>query len=173
MALIRILVVLLLGLITWPVRYVLGRILGSGNVISLPDDDPGLAKAKADAVAAVPEFLRRLAAPGADRDSAAVKAVLLVPSGTEHVWLTNIRYEAGEFVGTIDNDASAESGARIGQVIRVRESEISDWKIVEKSVLVGGYTIRYFISRMPDRQRRAIEAGLPFRIGPEAIPSTG
>ena len=170
MALIRILLVLLLGLITLPFRLLLGRRHGNGNVMALPEDDPGLNAAKAEAVATVPEFLRRLAAPGADLGSAAVKAALPVPGGTEHVWLTGIRHEAGEFVGTVDNEPSAESGVRPGQVVRVRESEISDWKLVEKGQLVGGFTIRYLIGLMPARQRAALDAGLPFRIGPQAIP---
>jgi uncharacterized protein YegJ (DUF2314 family) len=136
----------------------------------MPEDDPGLNAAKAEAVATVPEFLRRLAAPGVDMSSAAVKAVLPVPGGTEHVWLTGIRYESGHFVGTVDNEPSAESGVRPGQEIRVGESEISDWKLVEKGLLVGGFTIRYFLSLMPARQRAALDAGLPFTIGPQAIP---
>jgi uncharacterized protein YegJ (DUF2314 family) len=170
MALIRILLVLLLGLITLPFRLLLGRRHSQGNVVALPEGDPGLNAAKAEAVATVPEFLRRLAAPGADLASAAVKAALPVPGGTEHVWLTGIRHEAGEFVGTVDNDPSADSGVCPGQVIRVRESEISDWKLVEKGQLVGGFTIRYLVGLMPARQRAALDAGLPFRIGPQAIP---
>jgi uncharacterized protein YegJ (DUF2314 family) len=170
MAIFRILVVLLLGLIMLPVRLLFGRRWINGNVVTLPDDDPGLNAAKAEAVATVPEFLRRLAAPGADLASASVKAALPVASGTEHVWLTRIRHEAGHFVGTVDNDPSEESGVRSGQEIRVRESEISDWKLVEKGQLVGGFTIRYFMSLMPARQRAALDAGLPFTIGPQAIP---
>ncbi|HEX6642177.1 MAG TPA: DUF2314 domain-containing protein [Thermoanaerobaculia bacterium] len=173
MALLRILFVLLIGLITLPFRLLLGRFLNRGNLVTLSADDPGLNAAKAEALATLPEFLKRLSAPGADLASAAVKAPLAVPQGTEHVWLTDISYESGEFIGKVDNDASPESGVKAGQVIRVAASSISDWKIVERGMLVGGFTIRYFVERMPARQRRALDAGLPFRIGPEAIPSAG
>jgi uncharacterized protein YegJ (DUF2314 family) len=143
---------------------------GDGNVVTLPADDPGLAEAKAQAVATVPEFLRRLAAPGADVASAAVKAPLPVPGGTEHVWLAGVRCEGGEFVGTVDNEPSPKTGVRSGDTVRVRHSEISDWKLVENGRLVGGFTIRYFMSRMPAKQRAALSAALPFTVGPEAIP---
>src|SRR5688500_20317350 len=124
MALIRILLVLLFALITLPIRLLLGR-RWSSNVVTLPEDDPGLNAAKAEAVATIPEFLRRLAAPGADLGSAAVKAPLAVPGGTEHVWLIDIRHENGEFVGRVDNHPSAAAGVQSGQTVRVRESEIS------------------------------------------------
>lgn len=170
MAILRILLVLLLGLIMLPFRLLLGRRSSDGNVVTLPENDPGLNAAKAEAVATVPEFLRRLAAPGADLASAAVKASIPVPGGTEHVWLTSIRHEGGHFVGTVDNNPSEASGVQPGQEIRVPESEISDWKLVERGQLVGGFTIRYFMSLMPARQRAALDAGLPFTIGPQAIP---
>ena len=170
MPVLRLLFGLLIGLITLPVRLFVRRFITHGNLVVLRDDDPGLAAAKAEAVATLPEFLKRLAAPGADLSTAAVKAPLTVPGGTEHVWLTDIRHENGEFVGTVDNQPTEATGVQSGARIRVRESEISDWKIVERGLLIGGFTIRFFMSRMPARQRAALDKGLPFKIGPEAIP---
>lgn len=170
MALLRILFIILIGIVTLPIRLLLQRFMRHGNVVTLPDDDPGLNAAKAEAVATVPEFLRRLSTPGVDLASAAIKTALPVPGGTEHVWLTGVRYEGGEFVGTVDNTPSAESGVASGQVVRVKPAEISDWKLVHQGLLVGGFTIRYFVSRMPASQRRALAAGLPFKIGSEVIP---
>ena len=143
---------------------------GDGNVVALAADDAGMAEAKAQAVATVPEFLRRLSAPGADVSSAAVKAPLPVPGGTEHVWLAGVRCEGDEFVGTVDNDPTPKTGVKSGDTVRVRQTEISDWKLVENGQLVGGFTIRYFMSRLPAKQRAALTAALPFTIGPEAIP---
>jgi uncharacterized protein YegJ (DUF2314 family) len=143
---------------------------GDPNFVVFPTDDAGLEAAKAQARATLPEFLRRLSAPGADLSSAAVKAPLPVPGGTEHVWLSAIRCEGDEFVGTVENHPSAETGVRIGAIVRVAQAEISDWKLVERGQLVGGFTIRYFMSLMQPAQRAAVQAGLPFAIGHEAIP---
>jgi uncharacterized protein YegJ (DUF2314 family) len=170
MAFVRIFFVLIFGLLTLPIRLILRRAQFGGNFVVLPGDDPGLAAAKAKAQATLPKFLRRLAAPGTDLTSAAVKAPLTVPGGTEHVWLSDIRYENGEFVGTVANDPRQATDVRIGQVVRVRESEISDWKLVDGGRLIGGYTIRYFLSRMPAKQRAALIASLPFTIEPEGLP---
>ena len=140
------------------------------NFVVSSAGDVGLEAAKAQAKATLPEFLRRLSAPGADTASAAVKAPLPVPGGTEHVWLSPIRWEGDEFVGLIANHPSPETGMQLGATVRVRHSGISDWKIVERGQLVGGFTIRYFLSRMPPAQRAALNEGAPFTIGPEAIP---
>ena len=141
-----------------------------GNFVVLPADDPGLEAAKAEALATVPEFLRRLSLPGADTSTAAVKAPLKVPGGTEHVWLTGVRCEGDEFVGAVDNEPRGKTDVKSGDTVRVRQSEISDWKLIENGQLVGGFTIRYFVNRMPAKQRAALTAALPFTIGPEAIP---
>jgi uncharacterized protein YegJ (DUF2314 family) len=100
-----------------------------------------------------------------------VKAVFPVPGGAEHVWIARVRYENGEFVGTLDNHPRADIGVRAGDTVRVQPSQISDWKLVEHGQLVGGFTIRYFRDRMSPKDRAALDAGLPFRIGPEPIPA--
>lgn len=152
------------------VRAIARGIRFKGNIATLRADDEGLAAAKAQATATLPAFLQRLSAPGVDRATTAVKAPLVVPNGTEHVWLSNIRVEGHEFLGTIDNNPRPETGKRAGDLVRVRQSEISDWKVIENGQLVGGFTIRYFVSRMPAKQRAALIANLPFAIGDEAIP---
>jgi len=167
MTLLRILIVCFLLAI---VRVLLRRGRFSGNVVEMRADDPGLNAAKARAVETLPEFLRRLALPGTDHSTVAIKAPLKVPGGTEHVWITNVRSEGSEFVGTVDNSPTRAAGVVAGTPVRVRHSEISDWKVVERGRLVGGFTIRYFLSLMPERQRAALAANLPFVIGPEALP---
>jgi uncharacterized protein YegJ (DUF2314 family) len=167
MTILRILIVCLLLAI---VRVFLRRAKFSGNVVEMRADDPGLTAAKARAVETLPEFLRRLALPGTDHSTVAIKAPFKVPGGTEHVWITNVRSEGNEFVGTVDNSPTRAAGVVAGAPIRVRHTEISDWKLVERGRLVGGFTIRYFMSLMPEPQRLALAANLPFTIGPDALP---
>ncbi|HKW47429.1 MAG TPA: DUF2314 domain-containing protein, partial [Gemmatimonadaceae bacterium] len=151
--------VVLFWILSVPVRAFIRRIRFAGNIAELPKDDPGMAMAQADARATLPEFLRRLETPGVDLPSAAVKVPLTVPGGIEHVWINGIRIEGNEFVGRVDNQPHRTSGVKAGDTIRVRQAEISDWKLVENGQLVGGYTIRYLMKRMPARQRKAMLAG--------------
>jgi uncharacterized protein YegJ (DUF2314 family) len=142
------------------------------NFVVFRTDDAGLEAAKAQARATLPEFLKRLSAPGADVTSAAVKAPLPVPGGSEHVWLSGIQCDGDEFVGTVENHPSPGTGVQMGATVRISQTDISDWKLVERGQLVGGFTIRYFMSLMDPAQEAAMRAGLPFAIGPEAIPPT-
>ncbi len=170
MAIIRVLAGLAIWLVTLPFRLVMGWLGIGGNVVHARSDDAALNAAKAQAVATIPEFLRRIALPGANLESAAIKAPLPVTGGQEHVWLRFVRHENGEFVGIVDNTPRHETNVKAGDTIRIRETEISDWKLVERAQLIGGFTIRYFMDRMPARQRNAMIASLPFAIGPEPIP---
>jgi uncharacterized protein YegJ (DUF2314 family) len=140
-----------------------------GNMAMARADDEGLAAAKSQAVSTLPEFLRRLSSPGIERSTIAVKAPIAVDGGSEHVWLSNIRVEGDAFVGTIDNNPHPRTGKRAGDTLRVARSEISDWRLVENGVLVGGYTIRYFMSRMPAKQRAVMLASFKFRIEDDPI----
>ena len=152
MAIIRLLFGLILGyvvvILSLPFRLLLRGARFSGNVAALPADDPGLQAAKSNAVKTVPEFLRRLAAPGTDLESAAVKAPLEVPGGTEHVWVTGIRYEDGEFVGTVDNVPTQAAKVRAGDTVRVpgRRSATGS-SSNEDSSLAQLLTIRYLMMR--------------------------
>jgi hypothetical protein len=78
----------------------------------------------------------------------------------------NVRYEGRAFFGTLDNEPSADIGFVIGATVRVHESDISDWKLIDNGRLVGGYTIRYIRSRMTKRQREYVDANLPYTIDP-------
>ena len=72
-------------------------------------------------------------------------------------------------VGRVDNQPRRATGLSVGDTIRVRQSDIGDWKLVEDGQLVGGYTIRCLMKRMPARQRNAMLAALPFLVGDEPI----
>ncbi|HYD51435.1 MAG TPA: DUF2314 domain-containing protein [Gemmatimonadaceae bacterium] len=140
------------------------RLFGRANIVDFTPDDEGMAAAIGEARATVAEFIARIAAPeGIEYPS--VKVSLPVESGGgEHVWLSDARFEDGMFIGTIGNVPQRAVGFRDGELLRARPEEISDWSYVEDGRLVGGYTIRYIRSRMSPRDRKRLDAGLPFRI---------
>ena len=155
---------LLLGLLLLPLFLLLRLLHRDSNVVNFDLDDPGMEAAKAEARRTVHELIARLDA-GDRLEYPAVKAALPVEGGsTEHVWLSDVRYEEGMFVGTIGNVPQHASGFSEGEVMRVSPAEISDWSYVEDSLLVGGYTIRYIRSQMSPAQRKRLDASVPFRI---------
>lgn len=155
---------LIMGLLLLPVL-LLFRVFGRNpNVVSFEVDDAGIEDAKARARESVHEFIARLVA-GEELQHPAVKAALPVDEeSTEHVWLSEVRFEEGMFVGVIGNDPQRALGFTAGEVMRVAPAEISDWSYVEAGRLVGGFTIRYIRSRMSPRERRRLDASVPFQI---------
>lgn len=162
---------LLLALVLYPLRLLIGLVRPrgiSGNVIRIDSDDPGLRESVEKARATLPEFIAGLSSPGVDRDSAAIKAPLRTPGGgEEHVWINDLRYEDGVFIGRVDSATEGDSGAAEGSEHRVPAAEISDWKLVQDGELLGGYSIRFFMTRMTDAQRAAFASAMPFRIPAE------
>ena len=171
MALLRILlsivlvpIVIVVRLLTWPFRR------RFSNVVDVRADDPAMLEAIATARRTSPQFLAWLDAHP-DDDSLALKTALPATGGSvEHVWLVGIRRDGADALsGVIENVTSTLAGHATGDRVRVPIAELTDWKYVENGVMEGGHTIRFFLSRMPRRQRNRMLAALPFRI--EGIPA--
>jgi uncharacterized protein YegJ (DUF2314 family) len=91
------------------------------------------------------EFLKVLTAK--DADSFSVKAPITDPNGTEHFWITDVKYENGVFVGLIGNDPGTVRNVKLGQEWRIKKEEISDWIFVRGNRIHGGYTIDPLLPR--------------------------
>jgi uncharacterized protein YegJ (DUF2314 family) len=61
----------------------------------------------------------------------------------------------GTIEGTIANDAEETRLVKMGQKVSLNISEISDWKYQDGKKLIGGFTIRYFVNKMPPKEREA------------------
>ena len=106
----------------------------------------------------VDEFMKVLAATNAD--SFSVKAPIKDANGTEHFWITDVRYEKGEFVGKIGNDPGIVENVKMGQVWRIKKEEISDWMYVRGEKIHGGYTIDPLLPSMDKTQGDALRRKL-------------
>ena len=172
MALLRLLLLLLLAPIVLIVRLVSWPFRRFSNVVDVRADDPGMLEAIATARRTSGQFLAWLDAHPGD-DSLALKVALPSTSGSvEHVWLIGIRREGTDALsGTIENVTATLAGHATGDRVTVKVDELTDWKYVEDGVMQGGHTIRFFLARMPRRQRERMLEALPFRI--EGIPARG
>jgi len=96
----------------------------------------------------VDQFLKVLAAN--DADSFSVKAPITDKNGTEHFWLTDVRYANGEFTGKIGNDPGIIENVKMGQDWKIKKNEISDWMFVRGERIHGGYTIDPLLPTMDE-----------------------
>ena len=78
----------------------------------------------------------------------------------EQVWLADVRYEAGVFSGTIDNDPTRVKTRRVGELVRVKKDEITDFMYEEGDKIWGNYTLRALLDRLPPEEAERYRAVL-------------
>lgn len=84
-------------------------------------------------------FLKVLAAN--DADSFSIKAPITDDNGTEHFWISDVKYQDGVFIGKIGNDPGVVKNVTYGQKWKVKKEDISDWMFMRGEKIHGGYTI--------------------------------
>ena len=121
-------------------------------------DEAAMEAAIARARKEVDGFLKVLAAN--DADSFSVKAPITDKNGTEHFWVSEVRYDKGEFIGTIGNDPGIVENVKMGQEWKVKKNEISDWMYVRGERIHGGYTIDPLLPTMDKRRANELQRKL-------------
>jgi uncharacterized protein YegJ (DUF2314 family) len=83
-----------------------------------------------------------------------VKKPYATPSkDNEHMWIEVTKEENGVLSGVIANEAEETREVKMGDVVSLNLSEITDWKYMNGKKLIGGYTIRYFVSKMSPKEK--------------------
>ena len=98
------------------------------SYIKVPNADPEMETAKAQARASLGHFWERLANPGEGENGFAIKVAL--PSGannTEHIWMKDVERKDGRISAVINNVPRDVKTVRLGERIEVAEPQISDW----------------------------------------------
>lgn len=76
----------------------------------------------------------------------------------EHIWIGNIEFNNGKYIGTVDNLPEKIKSVKVGDTVIIDRNDISDWMYVKNSKLHGGYTIRLLRERMPEDERKQFDA---------------
>lgn len=120
---------------------------GNSPTVGLPDDDPQLRAAVAEANGRFDEFLNALS----DRtpaDTFAVKAPFTDDFGREYMWVSVTEVDGGHIYGRLENEPATVRTVRRGQPVRVPRSLLNDWLYVRGCERVGGFTVRLIEQRM-------------------------
>jgi|EndMetStandDraft_3_1072993.scaffolds.fasta_scaffold50294_4 uncharacterized protein YegJ (DUF2314 family) len=131
------------------------------SYIKVPNADPEMEAAKAQARASLGHFWEKFAAPGADEGGFAIKVAL--PYGansTEHIWTKDIERKEGRISAVINNVPRDVKTVRLGERIEVAEAQISDWMYLRAGKMVGNYTMRPLLKRMPPQDAARYRAML-------------
>jgi uncharacterized protein YegJ (DUF2314 family) len=124
------------------------------NYTKVEAEDAAMNAAIEKAKATVAEFVQAFQTQKPGTTDYFVKKPYATPDGgVEHMWIEVLEAENGVLKGRIANEAEETREVKIGQIISLKISEISDWKYHDNNKLVGGFTIRYFLDKMPARER--------------------
>lgn len=78
----------------------------------------------------------------------------------EHIWVSEIERAGCDFTARLANEPVAMDGVTLGSEVSFDSSMISDWGINADGQLLGHYTTRVVISRLPAAQRQQYAAML-------------
>jgi uncharacterized protein YegJ (DUF2314 family) len=132
------------------------------NLVNVRAEDAAMNAAIGKAKSTVSQFVAAFHAQKAGTKDYYVKKPYPTPSGGhEHMWIAVLEEKEGVIKGRVANEADETREVKNGQTVSFKVSEISDWKYQDGKKLVGGYTIRYFVEKMPPKERAAFlkEAG--------------
>jgi uncharacterized protein YegJ (DUF2314 family) len=145
---------------------------GEPPVVDVDPDDPGMKKAITDARASVSTFVRCLNDRGADQEYFSVKALFGGKDG-EHMWLSDVSHKSGTFHGTIGNEPLRLKEPKLGDSVEVSQNEITDWLIIERGELRGGWSIRLIHDRLTPDKRSEFDASSQFKLTDQIMPDCG
>jgi uncharacterized protein YegJ (DUF2314 family) len=131
------------------------------SYIKVPNEEPEMAAAKAKARATLGQFWEKLDKPGPDDSGFALKvAIPYGTNSTEHIWTKDVERRDGKIFAVINNVPRDAKTIRLGQRIEVADTQISDWLYMRSGKMVGNYTLRPLLKRMPPKDAERYRAML-------------
>lgn len=129
-------IVVLLLILLWGLSLVKPR-----SMARIAHADPELQAAAQRAQSELKDFIKELNHPK-EGEGFAVKGAFKTDQGPEYLWVRMPTYENGVFRGKLDQAPEFYRGAKKGDEVSVKEADVYDWLIHDKSGTRGEYTER-------------------------------
>ena len=82
-----------------------------------------------------------------------------VGAGVEHIWVSDVRQLSdGDYSGRFANEPSDLPGKNVGDQVKFKQIDISDWMFMRNEKVVGGETIKALLKSMPKEEADALRA---------------
>ena len=135
----------------------------------LTEDDPptvGVRVADAEMNAAIarardmlPAFWASYDAPKPTEVGHALKVRFEVGAQVEHIWVSDVKkLSDGNYSGRFANEPSDLLGKNVGDQVKFKQTDISDWMFMRNEKVVGGETIKALLKSMPKEEADALRA---------------
>ncbi len=112
----------------------------------------------------VGKFIAALQHPSPGQRDFEVKKPFVQGTEVEHIWLCGVTFSGNRFHGKVDNRPIKIKGLKMGELVSVNPTEITDWAYVDNGNLVGGYTIRLLHKELSQKRRKELENESKFNI---------
>jgi uncharacterized protein YegJ (DUF2314 family) len=129
---------------------------GKPDVVGVRGSDSAMNQAMESARSSLDELVASLASPS-EGAVYSLKAQFEDRGEIEHIWLGNVSYRDGAFLGTIDNEPVGLKNVRLGQEVSVPRERVSDWLIIKDGKFRGGFTIRVLRDQMSSAERAQLD----------------
>jgi uncharacterized protein YegJ (DUF2314 family) len=133
--------------------------------VEVPKDHTAMHQAVTQARKTVGEFIAALNHPAPGQKDFEVKKPFIQNGQVEHIWLSDVQFVGNRFQGRVDNQPRKIQGLKLGQLVSVKPSEISDWLYIDHGKLVGGYTVRVHYNELSPKEKQEFDRAADFKIG--------
>jgi uncharacterized protein YegJ (DUF2314 family) len=134
------------------------------TIYNLESEDVEINRAIKTAQQTLTKFEKAIRSNNANFSLFALKVKFENKENAEHIWLSNVEFKNGEYFGVVDNLPEHITEVKLGETLKIDINTITDWMYLDKSNLVGGYTIRVLRDRMSEDERKQfdLESGMKF-----------
>jgi uncharacterized protein YegJ (DUF2314 family) len=119
------------------------------QTIEVSEADPEMEAAIAKARETLPQFWAAFENPKNKESDFCLKVEISDRNGVEHFWMNEIERKTGKIFGSINNDPNVVQSVKLGQRMEIPEDKISDWLFYREDKMVGNFTLRVLLKKMP------------------------
>jgi uncharacterized protein YegJ (DUF2314 family) len=126
------------------------------GLIHVPEKDPRLDAARAEAQRRLPELIQSFRSTG-DKSPHLVKVGLPVrgsDDGSEHIWVQVTAIDGDEIKGTVIVETVNDIGYKKDDPITLKQSQVEDWGYQKNGELVGNFSEPVLMQIEAERKRK-------------------
>jgi len=138
---------------------------GEPDIYNFSGNDKEMNEAIKTARQTIKEFNQAILSGNKNYRAFTLKVRFPTPKGFEHIWLSGISFKENKYSGIVDDVPEAIPNMKMGDTVKIRSEDITDWIYLDQKKLRGGYTIRVIRKRMIESERKKFDAENNFIIG--------
>ena len=116
-------------------------------VVGASGDDPKMLAATAEARRTWPEFVKAFRNKPENSESFAAKFPFDAPDQKEFMWVEVVSVKGDTVVGRLGNDPVWVKDLKLGDEVKMKVSDLSDWMYLKDGEIVGGYTVKVLMEK--------------------------